>query len=164
MLSASRALFLALLAGGAAIANAAHSKPSSVEPLDAVFETGASGTIEASLDPPIQGALRIVVRARASTGHSQPGGSAGDPPPQTEHQPLTSLEVTQWERSIPYRLVRPKRRHGLFGDRSALLVADIDVNDLTPGVPVRVRILTNLSSPSNSAPPDLEAHAYAVVY
>jgi hypothetical protein len=40
-----------------------------------------------------------------------------------------------------------------------LLVADIDVNDLTPGVPVRVCVHSNLTDP-----PDLEARAYQVVY
>ncbi|MGD1108304.1 MAG: hypothetical protein ABR865_14775, partial [Terracidiphilus sp.] len=62
--SATRILLLALLTGGAAIVYAVHSKTPSVEPLDAVFHIGASGTIEASLDPPIQGVLRIIVRAR----------------------------------------------------------------------------------------------------
>jgi hypothetical protein len=162
MLSASRALFLVLLAGGAGIANAAHPKASAVEPIDAAFQIGDSGTIEASLDPPIQGALRIIVRAKVSAGHPQQGGSAGDPPPRSEHQVLT-LEVTQWDRPIPFRLVH-QGRHRLFGGQPSLLIADIDVNDLTPGVPVRVRVHSNLPNASASGPPDLEARAYAVVY
>lgn len=149
-----RILFLALLVGGAASASAAHSKASSVEPLDAVFQMGSSGTIEASFNPPIQGVLRVVVRKSASAGarHSQ-----------SAHQPLT-LEVTQWDRPIPFRLVHQKGRHSLFGNRASLLVAEIDVNDLTPGVPVHVSVHSDLQAPSNSAPPDLEARAYAVVY
>jgi hypothetical protein len=162
--SVSRILFLALLAGGAVSASAAHLKPASVEPLDAVFQIGASGTIEASLDPPIQGVLRIVVRASPSAGRPQEGSSAGALPPQSERQNLT-LEVTQWDRSIPFRLVNKRGRHHLFGGRPSPLVADIDVNDLTPGVPVRVCVHSNLpAAPSDSAPPDLEARAYAVVY
>ena len=161
--SASRILFLALLAGGAAIASAVHSKARSVEPLDAVFHIGASGSIEASLNPPIQGVLRIIVRAKASAGRPQQGGSAGARPPQSERQPFT-LEVTQWDRPVPFQLVRQSRRHNLFGGRPSLLVADIDVNDLTPGVPVRVCVHSNPPSPSDSAPPDLDARAYAIVY
>jgi hypothetical protein len=156
--SASRILFLALLAGGAAIASAVHSKAPSVEPLDAVFHIGASGTIEASFDPPIQGVLRIIVRAGASAGRPQPGGSAGARPPQSERQPLT-LEVTQSDRPVPFRLVNQSGRHNLAGGRPSLLVADIDVNDLTPGVPVRVCVHSNLTDP-----PHLEGHAYAIVY
>ena len=113
-----------------------------------------SGTIEASLDPPIEGVLRIIVQARES---------AGGRPLQTDRQPPT-IEVTQWDRPIPFRLVSQSGRHNLFGSRPSLLIADIDVNDLTPGVPVRVRVHSNLPASSNSAPPDLEGHAYAVVY
>jgi len=154
--SASRILLLALLAGAAAIASAVHSKPRSVEALDAVFHIGASGTIEASLDPPIQGVLRIVVRAGASAGLPQPGDSAGIRPSQSDLQSL-SLEVTQSDRPVPFRLVNQSGRHNLVGGRSPLLVADIDVYDLTPGVPVRVCVHSNLEDPSN-----LEGHAYAI--
>ena len=161
--SASRILFVALLAGGAVSASAAHLKPASVEPLDAVFQIGSSGTIEASLNPPIQGVLRIVVRASAPAGRPQQRSSSGALLLQSDRQNLT-LEVTQWDRPIPFRVVNQSGRHHLFGGRPPLLVADIDVNDLTPGVRVRVSVRSNPPSASNAAPPDLEARAYAVVY
>jgi len=161
--SISRILFMAFLAGGAATAYAAHSKTFSVEPLEADFHIGPSGTIEASLHPPIQGVLRIIVQARGSAGRPRQGGLAGDPPAQNEHQPLI-LEVTQWDRPIPFRLVHQSGRHSLFGRRLPSLVADIDVNDLTPGVPVHVSVHANLPALSNSDATDLEARAYAVVY
>ncbi len=152
--SASRILFAALLAGGAVSVSAAHSKPASVEALDAVFQIGTSGTIEASINPPIQGVLRIVVRnsATAGTRHSQ-----------NERQPLT-LEVTQWDRTVPFRLISQGGHYHPFGGRPSLLIAEIDVNDLTPGVPVRICVHSNLAAESGSAPPDLEARAYVVVY
>jgi hypothetical protein len=147
-------LSLPLLAIASAIASAAHSKARSVEPIDASFQVGDSGTIEASLDPPIEGVLRIIVQARESAGgHSL----------QSDRQPPT-LEVTQWDRPIPFRLVSQSGRHNPFAGRPALLVADIDVNDLTPGVPVRVRVHSNLPDSPNSAPPELEGHAFAIVY
>ncbi len=149
--STRRILFLGLLASGPAIAFAAHSKAPSVEPLDTEFHIGESGTIEASLNPPIEGILRIVVRTGASAGRTQQGHSA------LERLPLT-LEVTQWDRAVPFRLVSQGGHH-LLGGRPSLLIADIDVNDLTPGVPVRVRVHSNLANP-----PELEARAYAVVY
>jgi hypothetical protein len=145
---------LLLLAIAAAIASAAHSKARSIEPIDVSFQVGATGTIEASLDPPIEGVLRIIVQAREP---------AGTRPLQSDRQPPT-LEVTQWDRPIPFRLVSQSGRHNLFGSHPALLVADIDVNDLTPGVPVRVRVHSNLPASSDSVPPDLEGHAYAIVY
>jgi len=154
--SASSIRFLAFLVACAAMAVAAHSKTRSAEPLDAVFHASAPGTVEASLNPPIKGVLRIVVRAGASRSQPRPGGSAGALPPQSEAQPFT-FEVTQSDRPIPFRFVRQSGRHILFGGAPALLVVDIDVNDLTPGLPVRVRVHSNLTDP-----PDLEARAYQV--
>lgn len=152
------ALFLLLLAGCAAVASAAHSKPRSIELLDVVFQTTAPGTIEASLDPPIEGVLRIVVHTGASGSQPQSNGSAGASTAQDSDQPFT-LEVTQSDRPIPFRLVSQSRRHQQAGSDPLLLVAEIDVFDLTPGVPVRVRVHSNLT-----APPDLDGRAYAVVY
>ncbi len=157
------AVSLPLLAIAAAIASAAHSKARSVEPIDADFQIGTSGTIEASLDPPIEGVLRIIVQARESAGRHQQDGSSGARLLQSDRQSPT-LEVTQWDRPIPFRLVSQSGRHNPFGARPTLLVADIDVNDLTPGVLVRVRVHSNLPDSPNSAPPDLEGHAFAVVY
>jgi hypothetical protein len=149
---------VALLAASVAFSPAAHSKAPSIEPLAAVFETTAPGTIEASLDPPIIGVLRIVVQAGASETRPQPGGSDGLRSHPSTRQPLT-LEVTQSGRPIPFRLVSQSGRHQQVGGRPPLLVAEIDVNDLTPGLPVRIRIHSNLDDP-----PELEGHAFAVVY
>jgi hypothetical protein len=152
------ALFLPLLAGCAAVASAAHSKPRSIELLDVVFQTTAPGTIETSLDPPIEGVLRIVVHTGASGSQPESNGSAGARTAQSSDPPFT-LEVTQSDRPIPFRLVSQGGRHKLAGGGPASLVADIDVNDLTPGVPVRVRVHSTLT-----APPDLDGRAYQVVY
>lgn len=162
----ARVMSLTLLAVATSIASAAHSKARSIEPIDASFQIGASGTIEASVDPPIQGVLRIVVQARESASgkaRHQQDGSAAAGSSQSDRNALT-LDVMQWDRPIPFRFVSQSSRHNLFGSRPASLVADIDVNDLTPGVPVRVRVHSNLPASSNFAPPDLEGHAYAIVY
>ena len=148
---------LALLAACAAIAFAAHSKPRSVEAVDAAFHATAPGTIEASIDPPIQGVLRIVVRARTSGPRPLPNGAAGAQPPEGADQPFT-LEVTQSDRPIPFRLVSPSGRHNP-GSGHSLLVAEIDVNDLTPGLPVSVSFHSNLDDSA-----DLQGAAYQVVY
>ncbi len=154
--SASWLLLLALLAGCAAAVFAAHSKPRSIEPLDAHFQTTSPGTIEASVNPPIEGVLRIVVRAGTTGGRrNSPTGSG---PAQSAAQSF-SIEVSQSDRPIPYRFVSESGNRKLAGGGPALLVADIDVNDLTPGIPVRVRIRSNLADP-----PDLSGRAYQVVY
>jgi hypothetical protein len=156
--SASWLLLLALLAGGAAVAFAARSKPRSISALDAVFQATAPGTIEASLNPPIEGVLRIVVRAGTSRGRPRTYGSAGSRPSQSADRAF-SLEVSQSDRPIPFRLVGQSDRHKPARGARSLFVADIDVNDLTPGLPVRVRIHSTLANP-----PDLEGSAFQVVY
>lgn len=156
--SASWPLLLALLAGGASVVSAAHSKRRSIAPLDAKFQATAPGTIEASLDPPIEGILRIVVRAGTAGGRPQTDGSAGARSSQSGDRSI-SLEVSQADRPIPFRLVSQSGRHKSARGALSLLVADIDVNDLTPGLPVRVRIHSTLADP-----PDLEGSAFQVVY
>ncbi|HVN94484.1 MAG TPA: hypothetical protein VMT38_12345 [Terracidiphilus sp.] len=134
-------------------ASAAHPKPPSVEPVDAVFENTAPGTIEASFDPPIQGTLRVVVSAAAPGRQAKAHGFVDLPDGGGE--PF-NVVVTQSGRPIPFRLVPRRGRHKARG-AAALLTADIDVNDLTPGVPVRISIHSNLA-----AVPDLDGHAYAI--
>jgi hypothetical protein len=156
--SASWPLSLALLAGGAAVVSAAQSKPRSIAALDAEFQATAPGTIEASLDPPIEGVLRIVVRAGISGSRPQTNDPAGERPSQSADGAF-SLEVSQSDRPIPFRLVNQSDHHKSTRGALSLLVADIDVNDLTPGLPVRVRIHSTLANP-----PDLQGRAYRVIY
>ena len=137
----------------AVLAFAAHSKPRSIERLDAVFQTTTPGTIEASFNPPIQGVLRIVVHAQA-----QPDGATAAGPAQSAAQPFT-FEVTQSSRPIPFRFAGDTGHHKPASARPSSLVADIDVNDLTPGMPVHIRVHSNLADP-----PGLDGHAYQVVY
>lgn len=134
------------------------SKPRSIQPLDATFNTAAPGTIEASLNPPIEGVLRIVVRVAAVSGQPQPAIPAGTRSAQSTDRSIT-LEVSQLDHLIPFRLVTETPRHNTAGAGTSLLVADIDVDDLTPGVPVLVRVHSNLLDP-----PDLEGRAYQVEY
>jgi len=157
MIRRSSVPILALLAACTAIAFAAHSKPRSIEPVDAAFHATDPGTIEASINPPIQGVLRIVVQARTSGPRSLPNSAAGPQSPEGADHPFT-LEVTQSDRPIPFRLVSPSGRHNP-GSGHSLLVAEIDVNDLTPGLPVSVRFHSNLDDSA-----DLQGAAYQVVY
>jgi len=113
--------------------------PHSIEPVDADFESTDSGALEASLDPPIEGVVRVVVRPRdAGSALANPKGT----------QPFT-LEAMQYGRPIPVRLDS--------GSGSQWVVGEIDVNDLTPGVPLKVTLEANSSTQTS-----LQASAYAV--
>jgi hypothetical protein len=128
--------------------------PSSIEPIEAAFQSTAPGTIEASINPPIEGVLRVVVLAHAPGGQISRNLSAA-PAGQNAPKPFV-LKATQSGRPIPLRM----------GDTDSLLsagptwaVAEIDVDDLTPGIPVVVSFRSDGADPAG-----LEASAYAVEY
>jgi hypothetical protein len=133
--------------------------PKLIERVDADFQSTAPGALEARMDPPIEGVLRIVVLGRAFVSqhpsNSAPGGLA-DPGSNRNF----TFEVTQGGRPIPVRLNGEETSDGEAPRfRSIWLVAEIDVDDLTPGLPIRVRIQSQLGESA-----DLQASAYQVIY
>jgi hypothetical protein len=128
--------------------------PRSIEPINANFQLTAPGVLEARIDPPIQGVLRVIVRESDSGG----GPATADPHASRNHR--FTLEITQGGRPIP---LRPE---GAGSDGESTLsaglswaVAEIDVNDLTPGVPLRVLFRSDEKSAVT-----LEGSAYQVIY
>ena len=131
--------------------------PSSIEPVDADFQLTAPGLLEARIDPPIRGVLRVVVIEREAKGGTQPG--TADSAPAGSKNRFT-LEITQAGRPIP---LRPggieSEDNGALNAQSSWAVAEIDINDLTPGIPLRVRFHSN-ENPQAA----LEGSAYQVIY
>ena len=132
--------------------------PSSIAPVDADFDLTASGVLEARINPPIEGVLRIVVLEREAGGKTQSGTAAGAPAAGSRNR--FTLEITQAGRPIP---LRPG---GVESDGDSTLstqpswaVAEIDINDLTPGIPLRVRFQSNEDPQAK-----LEGSAYQVIY
>jgi hypothetical protein len=126
--------------------------PSSIEPVDADFELTTPDVLEARIDPPIQGVLRVVVREQAPAGNPQVASDGSN------HH--FTLEITQGGRAIPLRSEGP----GIDGEANLnaglpWAVAEIDVTDLTPGIPLRVRFHCEEKSPGI-----LEGSAYQVTY
>jgi hypothetical protein len=133
--------------------------PNSIQPVDADFQSDAPGDLEADIDPPIQGVLRVVVLGR-SPGNPIPPIAGGDPLNAERLSRNFTFDVTQGGRSIPVRLKGGENT----GYEAAFtgpiwLVAEIDVNDLTPGLPVSVQFRSKLGNST-----DLEGSAYQVVY
>jgi hypothetical protein len=124
--------------------------PHSVAQVDADFHANDAGALEASIEPPMSGVVRLVVRPRAGEAQkdSVQKDSAG------ADQDFT-LVATQYGRPIPVRL----DDSGKHGAGQGWTVGEIDVNDLTPGVPLVVQVHS-----SDSAMASLEADAYAVEY
>lgn len=130
--------------------------PNSIQPVDANFESSAPGDIEARIDPPIQGVLRVVVLGRApvTQQHANTGpGALSD----NRASRKFSFEVTQGGRPIPVRL--DDGQDSAVRSNPIWLVAEIDVDDLTPGLPVRVQFQSRRGEPAV-----LEGGAYQVVY
>jgi hypothetical protein len=119
--------------------------PRSVELVDASFHPTDAGALEASIEPPISGVVRLVVRPRAGEGAKDSAGAEQD----------LKFVATQSGRPIPVRL----DNGGQPGAGQGWAVGEIDVNDLTPGVPLVVQLHTNDSDMAS-----LEADAYAVEY
>jgi hypothetical protein len=134
--------------------------PHSVEQVDADFHSTDAGALEASIDPPVSGVVRLVVRPRAGQARkdSAQRDSARKDSARSDSagadQDFT-LVATQYGRPIPVRLDDSSK----LGDGQGWAVGEIDVNDLTPGVPLVVQVH---SSDSDMA--SLEADAYAVEY
>jgi hypothetical protein len=124
--------------------------PHNVEPVDADFHSTEPGAFEASFNPPIDGVVRVILRPRFSRGDMLPflradaGGSQ-----------LFTLDASQYGRPVPVRL----EDDGKVEREMGWSVAEIDVNDLTPGVPLILRIQSNDKDLAS-----LDASTYAVQY
>lgn len=123
----------------------------SVEPIDADFRSLAPGAIEASFDPPINGVVRVVVRLHSAVGESFP--SFKNEAEMRNLRDAFTFDVTQYGRPIPVRLEKSTNLRGSL----SRVIGEIDVNDLTPGVPLVVHF-------HSDAPGSLQANAFAVVY
>lgn len=130
--------------------------PSSIEPIQAAFQSTAPGTIEARINPPIEGVLRVIVQAEMPGGEGS-GNLSTDIAGQNAANPFV-LEATQSGRPIPLRM-GDGDSSSFVSDGASWAVAEIDVDDLTPGIPVRVSFQSN-----EKVPPTLEGRAYQVVY
>ncbi len=108
--------------------------PKSIEPVRADFKGALPGVIEADVEPPMYGELRVMMQRRgregsgdAAVGNARPGDGRGDE--------AITVEATQNGRSIPLRV----DQDALEWSGITWAVTEIDVNDLTPGLPVEVR-------------------------
>jgi len=133
--------------------------PNSIEPVDADFQPTAPTTIEARINPPLEGVLRVIVHERPAQSLAMPNGALIAEPEDAANG-LVSIQVTQSGRPIPVRLDGDDSTDGeLAGSGPLWLVAEIDVNDLTPGMPVRIQFHSD-----STGSDDLEGDAYQVVY
>lgn len=128
--------------------------PRSIEPVTAEFHTVAASTIEASIQPPVRGALRVIMREETPDGYIRRTW-AGGPPSGTNMAKVFTIEATQGDRPIPVRVDYDK----IVWSGLSWAVGEIDANDLTPGESVTVRFHS-----AEKDPVKLTGAAYQVVY
>jgi len=128
--------------------------PSVINPLTADFHTAAPGTIEASIQPPGNGVLRVIMRQRTPDGYIRRTW-AGGPPNGENMGKVFTIEATQEGRSIPVKIDYDK----IIWSGLSWAVGEIKAADLAPGKPVQIRFHS-----AEKDPVRLEGAAYQVVY
>jgi hypothetical protein len=128
--------------------------PSVINPLTADFHTAAPGTIEASIQPPGNGVLRVIMRQRTPDGYIRRTW-AGGPPNGENMGKVFTIEATQEGRSIPVKIDYDK----IIWSGLSWAVGEIKAADLAPGKPVQIRFHS-----AEKDPVRLDGAAYQVVY
>ena len=128
--------------------------PNSIEPVASEFRATAPGTIEAEVQPPANGALRVIMRQ--STPDGRVFRTHGGAPPSGENMAkVFSIEVTQAGRRIPVTVDYDK----VIWSGLSWALGEIKAADLEPDMPVTVRFHS-----SEKDPVKLEGKVYNVVY
>jgi hypothetical protein len=128
--------------------------PRSIHPVQAEFHTTAPNTIEASIQPPAEGVLRVIMRQRTPDGFLRRTW-AGGPPNGENMANVFSIQATQEGRALPVNIDYNK----IVWSGLSWALGEIKVAGLAPGKPVLVHI--------HSAEKDsvrLEGTVYQVVY
>ncbi len=108
--------------------------PRSISPFPISFHNAEAGSIEASVVPPSHGMLRVVVQEMTPKGQLRRTW-AGGPPSGENMGKVFAFSATQNGRAIPVRIDYDK----VIWSGLSWAVGEIDVNGLSPGVPLLLR-------------------------
>ena len=128
--------------------------PTSIEPVQADFRTVAPATIEASIQPPPKGFLRVIMRERTPDGYIRRTW-AGGPPNGTNMAKVFQIEAIQGGRAVPVSIDYNK----IVWSGLSWAVGEIKVSDLVPDQPLVVRFHS-----AEKDPITLDGSAYRVIY
>jgi hypothetical protein len=128
--------------------------PKSIQPIAVEFHTIAPSTIEASIQPPSKGVLRVIMRERTPDGYIRRTW-AGGPPNGANMKDIFTLNATQGGRAIPIGIDYDK----VVWSGLSWAVGEIRAADLGPNQPVLVRFHSNERDPVK-----LDGAAYQVMY
>lgn len=128
--------------------------PKAISPWSIAFRATGRGSIEATVDPPAHGVLRVIVREKTPDGYIRRTW-AGGPPSGENMGKVFALSATQNARSVPVRIAYDK----IVWSGMSWAVGEIESNDLTPGQPLLIHFHS-----SEKDPVTLEGSAYLVEY
>lgn len=128
--------------------------PTYIEPVPADFYEVEPGMIAARINPPIHGILRVMVRWHGPAEGSVPAPADKASAKQPAESEFT-INALQSGRTIPIRA----DERALAWKGISWAVGEMDVNDLTPGLPVTVYFHCNEKDAGK-----LEGSAYRVEY
>jgi len=128
--------------------------PRFIQPVEGEFHSTTPSTIEASIQPPAKGVLRVIMRERIPDGSIRRTW-AGGPPNGENMAKVFSIEATQEGRAIPVHIDYNK----IVWSGLSWAVGEIKTEDLAPGKPVLVRFHSTEKDPVK-----LDGAAYSVVY
>ena len=128
--------------------------PTTIEPYPISFEPAGTGTIDATVEPPSHGMLRVVIQEMTPDGQLRRTW-AGGPPNGENMGKVFALSATQADRPIPITLDYDK----IVWSGLSWAVGEIDARDVTPGVPLHIHFHS-----SEKDPITLKGTAYQVEY
>jgi hypothetical protein len=128
--------------------------PRSIQPVAADFHTTVPSTIEAGIQPPTKGVLRIIMREGTPDGYIRRTW-AGGPPNGENMGKVFTVEATQEGRAVPVHIDYDK----IIWSGLSWAVGEINAADLAPDKPVLVRFHS-----AEKDPVKLDGTAYQVVY
>ncbi|MGB0073100.1 MAG: hypothetical protein WCC31_20300 [Terracidiphilus sp.] len=128
--------------------------PRSIAPFPAQFHSTGKGSIEAGIDPPSHGVLRVVVRQKTPDGIIRRTW-AGGPPSGENMGKVFALSAAQGDHAVPVRIDYDK----IVWSGMSWAVGEIDAKSLSPGKQLTVRFHS-----SEKDPVELDGAVYLVNY
>ena len=128
--------------------------PRTIEPFPIDFQSTGPGSIRATVHPPLHGVLRVIVQEMTPDGHLRRTW-AGGPPDGENMAKVFALSATQAGRDIPIKIDYDK----IVWSGMSWALGEIDVLDLTPGIPLVIRFHS-----AEKDPITLKGTAYLVEY
>jgi hypothetical protein len=128
--------------------------PKTISPVSIAFHPTDTKSIEATVDPPINGVLRLIIREKTPDGYIRRTW-AGGPPSGENMGKVFALSASQQGHDVPVHIDYDK----IVWSGMSWAVGEINTRDLTPGQPLLIHFHS-----AEKDPITLEGSAYVVEY